>query len=120
MTVEQAKQVNKEAFMMWRAWGYPEAYDLLNNSNRELMTAYALEFPEAVGLKVYSDGDGIFKISYSELYNFCCDFIFNGTTENLQRIKNAVGIYRKTLASEDLEKLQTEIDKINGIRLMWA
>ena len=125
--LEEAKNYNLIIFNNWKACGQPEACEELNDSNRELIKAFAEEFPAAMGLKinVYTEEErkrsGIFKITEAEhLYNFCCDFIFNGTAENFEEVKAAAEEWRKNGKISDLNKLYRVLEESNGVCMVWS
>lgn len=127
MTNNEAKQNNLIVFNNWRAYGRPEAYNELNNSNRELIKAYAEEFPEAMALKIniYTEEDkrsgGIFKINEAKnLYNFCCDYIFDGSAENYAVVKEAAEKWRTHKKIDDLHELETALEAANGVCIIWS
>lgn len=76
MTLEEAKRKNDEVFYKWLLYGRPEAFSELNDSNRDLIRAYIEENPNAVGYKLF---EGIVELKNNPLYNFCCDYIFDGS-----------------------------------------
>ena len=127
MTLTKAKRNNLIVFTDWMHYGCPEAYDELNDSNRELIKAYAEEFPAAMALKInlYTEDEkktsGIFKIANAEnLYVFCCNYIFDGTAESFEKVKAAVEKWRKGGSINDLNKLDQVIQEANGIIILWS
>lgn len=107
--------------------GQPEAYNELNNSNRELIKTYAEEFPEAMALKIniYTEEDrcrgGIFKINEAKiLYNFCCNYIFDGSAENYAVIKEAAEKWRTNKKIGDLHELENSLEAANGVCMIWS
>lgn len=83
MTLEEAKKKNYEAYHKWRMYGRPEAFTEMNDSNRDLIRAYIEENPNAVGYKLF---EGIVELKNNPLYNFCCDYIFDGSLA--EKVKN--------------------------------
>lgn len=123
MTLAEAKHNNLMVFNDWKYYGTPEAYKELNDSNRELMKAYAAEFPEAMGLKINAEREnkGIFKIAdVKVLYNFCCEWIFNGTAENLKAVKEAAEEWRTSRKIEALNKLEKILQAADGVCMVWS
>ena len=127
MTLAEAKRNNLIIFNNWKACGQPEACEELNDSNRELIKAYAEEFPAAMGLKIntYTEDEkkksGIFKVTEAEhLYNFCCDFIFNGTAENFEAVKAAAEEWRKSGKINALNKLEKLLKTIEAVCVVWS
>lgn len=127
MTLAEEKYNNLIIFNNWKACGQPEACEELNDSNRELIKAFAEEFPAAMGLKinVYTEEErkrsGIFKITEAEhLYNFCCNYIFNGTAENFEAVKAAAEKWRNGGKIEDLNKLDAALEAADGVCIIWS
>lgn len=121
MTLAEAKHNNLIIFNNWRAYGQPEACDALNNSNRELIKAYTEDFPEAMAFKfnIYTEEEkltgGVFKIMETEnLYNFFCDYIFNGIAENFAAVKEAAEKWRDNKKNDALHKLEATLEAANG------
>lgn len=113
MTLEQAKEKNNDASMFWLWEGMPEAYDKLNDSNRDIIKAYLKEFPNAKGYKFHK---GIIDLkSEKTLYNFCCDYVFNGTPENITKIQAA-----EKAPNAFPKRLQNILEEANGICLLWS
>ena len=69
-----ATRKHNAAYAKWRAFGCPEAFTELNDSNRELIKAYMAEHSKAKGYKLYH---GEIDLHENSLYNFCCDFVFD-------------------------------------------
>lgn len=127
MTLAEARHNNLIIFNSWMAYGQPEAYNELNNSNHELIKAYAEEFPEAMALKIniYTEEDkrsgGIFKINEAKnLYNFCCNYIFNGTVENFETVKATAEKWRNGGKIDDLNKLCAALKTADGVCIIWS
>lgn len=127
MTLAEAKHNNLMIFNDWNVGGCPEACDKLNDSNRELIKAYLQEYPAAMGLKinVYTEEEkrnsGIFKIADAEkLYNFCCEYVFNGTAENFQAVKVAAEKWRNGGKIEDLNNLEKILQAADGVCMVWS
>lgn len=127
MTLTEVKHNNLIIFNNWKACGSPEACDELNNSNRELIRAYAEEFPAAMGILINPNTDeekrkgGIFKITETEnLYNFCCNYIFNGTAENFEIVKATAEKWRNGGKIDDLNKLDTALEAADGVCIIWS
>lgn len=106
MTLHTAKINNDAAYIDWRNWGMPEAFDRLNDSNRELIAAYKAENPNAKGYKVHT---GIVDLD-GKIYNFHCDVIFDGSPEAIAAI-NA--------AQEETDRIDIA-ENANGICLVWT
>lgn len=74
MSFKEAKEQNDKIYCKWATCGKPEAFDELNDSNRNLIRAYLEENPNAVG---YKFNGGIVELKDNPLHNFCCDIIFD-------------------------------------------
>lgn len=127
MTLNEAKQLNYFVFNNWMVCGQSEACNELNNSNRELIRAYAEEFPAAMGILINPITDeekrkgGIFKITETEnLYNFCCNYVFDGSAENYAVIKEAAEKWRTHKKMSDLHELETALEAASGICIIWS
>lgn len=127
MTLAEAKHNNLIIFNNWKACGQPEACEELNDSNRELIKAFAEEFPAAMGLKinVYTEEErkrnGIFKVTEAEhLYNFCCNYVFNGTAENFEAVKAAAEKWRNGGKISDLNRLETVLQAADAVCVVWS
>ena len=127
MTLAEAKHNNLIIFNNWKACGQPEACEELNDSNRELIKAFAEEFPAAMGLKinVYTEEErkrsGIFKITEAEhLYNFCCNYVFNGTAENFEAVKAAADKWRNGGQIRDLNRLEAVLQAADAVCMVWS
>ena len=119
MTYTEVREHNKAAFAAhWRN-GRPEADDTLNESNRELIKAYAEEFPEAICLKLGYELK-FFRPAEEPLYNFCCNYIFDGASENTEEIKRLAANFWKSRKIDDLNKLIEELEKANVYDLVWS
>lgn len=99
--------------------GCPEANDDLNTSNINLIKAYAKKHPEAICLKI-NDKNGIFKPSERKLYNFCCNYIFNGAKIDIEIIKNLVEQWQQTSELKYLKAIEEELEKIEAICFIWS
>ena len=126
MTFAEAKHNNLIIFNNWKACGQPEACEELNDSNRELIKAFAEEFPAAMGLKinVYTEEErkrsGIFKITEAEhLYNFCCNYVFNGTAENFEAVKAAAEKWRNGGQISDLNRLEVILQAADAVCMIF-
>lgn len=106
MTLKEAIQNNIGAYVNWNKNGRHEADNELNDSNRELIRAYQKEYPNAKGYKL---NDGIVDLD-GELYNFCCDYIFDGS-------KKIVDALNKE--SEEYKKFDI-LEKFDAICLVWS
>ena len=121
--LQVAKYNNLIVFRTWKSYGQPEAWDKLNDSNRELIKAYAEEYPAAMGLKVNAqrENEGIFKIANVKiLYNFCCEWIFNGTAENFEAVRAAAKQWRNSGKIDDLKRLEAILQAADGICMVWS
>lgn len=119
MTYTEARENNKTAWAAhWRN-GRPEADDRLNDSNREFIKAYAEEFPEAICLKLGYELK-FFRPADDPLYNFCCNYIFDGAAENTEEIKRLAADFYKSGKIDDLNALITELEKANVYDLVWS
>lgn len=118
MTLKQVKEKSNQVYLQWLVAGMPEAYEEFNDSNREIIKAYISEFPDAIG---YKFNEGFVEVkSDKTLYNFCCDYIFDGNFMNMSRVQKMHEQYAKSGKVEDLQKLQTVLEKANGICLIWS
>ena len=106
-TLEQARTKGNEAFREWVLMGQPEAYNDLNESNIETIKAYMAENSNALGYKFHK---GIVNLKADELHNFCCDYVFNGTAENIEKVK----------AAEKSVNLMVTLDEADGILFIWS
>lgn len=84
MTIKEAKEKNYEAYYNWTASGKPEAFEEMNDSNRDVIRAYLKEKPNTVGYKFYDSS--IVDLKTDPLYNFCCDYLID--KELAEQIKN--------------------------------
>lgn len=109
MKLEQARAKGNLIFREWMLMGNPEAYNKLNESNREIIKSYMAENSHAMGYKFHK---GIVKLQTEELFNFCCDYVFNGTNENIEKVNAAEG--------GSVEYLMLVLDKSDGICLIWS
>lgn len=119
MTYTEAKESNKAAYIAHIYAGSPEADDRLNDSNRTFIKAYAEEFPEAVCLKLNPELR-FFKPAEDPLYNFCCNYIFDGSAENAEEIKRLAADFWKSGKIDDLNKLDDELEKANVYYFIWS
>ena len=72
--LQEAITHNNAAYAKWIAYGKPEAFTELNDSNRELIRAYLQDHPSARGYKYYY---GVIDLQSNPLNNFCCDYVFD-------------------------------------------
>ena len=107
MKLTEAKSVNNLAYIRWIESGMHEAYDELNDSNRELIRAYVAEYPKAKGYKAWQ---GIIDININELYNFCIDVVFDGSQESIDAIMRE---------KEEFKRLDIA-EAANGFTLAWT
>ena len=118
MNLKQAKENGNKAYCRWLAFGMPESYNELNDSNREIIKAYISEFPDAMGYKFHV---GFVEIKDKEnLYNFCCDYIFDGIFGNMAKVQEMHQKYMKSGKLADLEELDKVLEEANGICLLWC
>ena len=61
----------------------------------------------ALGYKFHK---GIVNLKADELHNFCCDYVFNGTAENIEKVK----------AAEKSVNLMVTLDEADGILFIWS
>lgn len=106
MTLAKAIINNNVEYDRWYAYGQHEADNGLNNSNRELISAYKKVYPNAKGYKYWQ---GITEIT-EPVYNFAFDVIFDGTTEAIEEFNSETDEYKKS----DL------LLKHNGMILIWT
>ena len=114
MSVKQLRKQNLETFAAWHLGGTHEADDDLNDGNLGTIKTYMAENPNAKGYKYH---EGIIDLDTENLYNFCCDYIFDGTPENIEKIKAAEGEFKKTRIPENLTNT---LDAADGICLVWS
>lgn len=103
----------ESAYSLWIAGGRHEADDNLNASSVNLILAYKDCYKNAKGYKIH---DGI-KNLYSYIPKFYIDFVFNGTSENIEIIKEAEKDFKKTL---NPARLFEALEKIEGKYLVWS
>lgn len=72
------------------------------------------ENPNAKGYQYYQ---GMVTLDAENLYNFCCDYVFDGTPENIEKIKAAEEEFKKTGITENLTNV---LDAADGICLVWS
>lgn len=106
--LERVRAIENETFREWMLMGTPEAYNALNEVNREVIKAYMAENSNALGYKFHK---GIVNLKADELYNFCCDYVFNGTAENIEKVK---------AAEKTVDSLMTTLDEADGILFIWS
>lgn len=118
MTLTQAKENSNRAYRYWVAGGMREACDDLNNSNREIIKVYISEYPNAIGYKFH---EGFVEVKNAEtLYNFCCDYVFDGNSENMAKVEKLHKQYKNSGKIADLGNLQNALEEANGICLIWS
>lgn len=115
----EALKQHKQAWARHYLNGMHEANDDLNNSNRKLIKAYVEEFPAAVCLQI--SPLELFRPSEKEhLYNFCCNYIFDGSNGNLEKVQNAAELFNKTTSIENLNNLERILKRSNCHVLVWS
>ena len=94
--------------------GSHEADDSLNDGNRSVIRKYFTEYSDPLGYKFYI---GVVQLDTKKLTNFCCDYVFNGTPENINKIKLAEIEFKKT---GNPETIMFALDEAEGICLYWS
>ena len=118
MTLKQTIKRNRSVYRQWVYFGMPETFDKLNDSNRDVINAYKSERPNAMGYKFHV---GFVEVKDAEnLYNFCCDYVFDGIFGNMAKVQEAHEKYTKSGKIEDLENLQNVLEEASGICLVWC
>lgn len=100
-------------FLKWVLSGCHEADDELNDGNRSIIRKYSVECPKMLGYKFHV---GIIQLNMDKLTNFCCDYVFNGTTENIEIIKSAEKCNEQGMP----EPIMRALDNAEGICLYWS
>lgn len=128
LTLSKAITENNIAYPQWyprRREAYREAYDALNDSNRELIKAYMTVFPDAKGYKYYSGVVDLHDLN-GKFCNFCIDLIFDGSENVLRKLDNIDKKYSKLLKNSLGSTSEAEIRKEkviekygNGKYLIW-
>lgn len=123
MTLKEAKAANVKIFREWRAWGVPEAYSKLNDSNRDVINAFIDKYPNAMCIKFGKENVSEYLFTASEdkhHYNFCCDVIFNPTEEIMGGIKDVVENLCSEFTVRELKRLYSLLSKTDNEYLVWS
>ena len=101
--LQEAITHNNAAYAKWIAYGKPEAFTELNDSNRELIRAYLQDHPSARGYKYYY---GVIDLQSNPLNNFCCDYVFD--------------LGSRIVVAIDPKKAERIFTPQNSICLIWS
>ena len=112
--LERLRAESNRCYLRWVLNGSHEADDSLNDGNRSVIRKYFTEYSNPLGYKFYI---GVIRLDTSKLTNFCCDYVFNGTAENIKKIETAEKEFRKTGLPEPL---MFALDEAEGICLYWS
>lgn len=114
-TLQQAKEKRDKIHSDWWRLGCPRGYNALNDSNIEVIKAYMNENPNALGYNY----EEFVELKADGLCDYCCNYIFNGTAENIEKIKAAEMLDEFGL-NKDIDKLVDTLMEIGGISLIWS
>lgn len=106
MDIKTAIEKNKEAYLEWLSNGRPEAFDLLNDSNIELIKAYKEENPKAKGYKFWKG----LKDIVSKIYTFDMEYIFDGNTSCIEELNGE---------KDEIKKIDI-LEKYKAIHIIWC
>lgn len=113
--LQQAKEKRDKIYSDWRNLRYPRGYNVLNDSNTEVIKAYMNENSNALG---YNYREFV-ELKADGLCDYCCSYIFNGTAENIEKIK-AAELLDEFGLHKDIDKLVDTLMEIGGISLIWS
>lgn len=119
MNFKEAQEAYNAAYVDHYRRGRPEADDELNEASRNMIKSYLEEYPEAVCLNVNAEQQ-FFKPAENPLYNFSCDYIFNGAAGNIEKIREAAEEWKKSASIKALKRLDIELKKANYIIISWS
>lgn len=108
------KEQSNRAFLGWFLGGAHEADDDLNGANINIIQSYMAKDTNAIGYKWH---EGIIELNEEDICNFCCDYIFSGTSENFEKVKNAE---LEFLKKGVIENLINVLENADGICLIWS
>ena len=114
MTLKELKTLDTLNYFEWRESGSHEASDKLNDGNRQVISEYMKLYPNAMGYKFHV---GFVDLRQEKHCNFFCDYVFNGTDENITYIKQKEKVYNETL---DPEVLAEALEQADGICFIWS
>lgn len=113
-----AKRKNLIAYTDWLRNGKLEGDDTLNDSNRDVIEAYACCYPEAVCVNTHS-GE-MFSPLETRCHNFACSCVFNGVEANINAVKTALDAFRKNPSTAAFDNFEKTIENAHPMHIIWA
>lgn len=106
-----------DAFLSWILYKMPESFERMNDAGIEVINAFKAKFSNAIG---YKFNEGIVVLgSMEKPCNFCCNYIFTGTPENISCIKTLHDKYTENTTKKNLDKLISALNDI-GFYIQWS
>ena len=113
-----AKRKNLIAYTDWLRSGKLEGDTVLNDSNREIIGAYACCYPKAVCVDTRSGK--MFSPLETHCCNFSCSCVFNGSEADISIVKTALDAFRRNPSITAFDNFEETIKNAHPMHIIWA
>ena len=113
-----AKRKNLIAYTDWLCGGKLEGDPILNDSNRDVIGAYACCYPEAICVNTVN-GE-MFSPLEMHCCNFSCSCVFNGGEADITVVKTALDAFRKNPSITAFDNFEKTIESAHPMHIIWA